>query len=90
MFKPRRQRQHPQPPNPISDMEQFYLNQYFQSQSNGYIPNPPPVHPYTNQTNDRVLPMTLTNTNQLEVRIARIEQYLGLTTAESSTESVIR
>ena len=92
MFKPRRQRNHQsQNLNPISDMEQFYLNQYFQSQLGGYIPNPS-AHPNVIQANDRssFSQAESTNFQQLELRIARIEQYLGLSATESRAESIIR
>ena len=72
MLKPKRPRRGQPVQNPISDMEQFYLNQYFQS-----MPNPsgpmPPKHPHaTHHGNFRAA------TPDLEMRIARIEQYLGL------------
>ena len=81
MFRPRRQRfSRNQPiPNPISDMEQFYLNQYFQSQPATSMPHPSAPHPYAHQTSDRFPPIEFARIHQLELRIARIEQYLGLT-----------
>lgn len=91
MFRPRRQRflRNQPPPNPVSDMEQFYLNQYFRSQPGGFA-HQPTAHPYANQTSDRFPPIEFARIHQLELRIARIEQYLGLTTTESSPDSVIR
>ena len=90
MFKPKRGRhQRTQPQNPISEMEQFYLHQYFQSNPNSYTPHPS-AHPHANQSNDRFPPIEFARLHQLELRIARLEQYLGLTTAESGTESIIR
>lgn len=90
MFKPRRQRvpRNQPAPNPIADMEQFYLNQYFRPHSNGPIPNPA-AHPYANPTSDRFPPIEFARMHQLELRIARIEQYLGLTTTESSSKPLI-
>ena len=91
MFKSRRQRpqRNMQPANPISDMEQFYLNQYFRSQPSNHSPHPP-AHPYANQASDRFPPIELARIHQLELRIAQIEQYLGLTATKPSTESIIR
>ena len=92
MFKQRRQREQ-SVPNPIADMEQFYLNQYFNSQTNGFAPYGPPhqsVHPHANQTRNRFPPIEFARMHQLELRIARIEQYLGLTTTEPSPNSGIR
>ena len=89
MFKPRRQRNQTQNQNPISDMEQFYLNQYFRSQPNNHSPHPS-AHPYANQASDRFPPIEFARIHQLELRIAQIEQYLGLTAAKPSTKPVIR
>ena len=89
MFKQRRQRQQHQPQNPISDMEQFYLNQYFRSQPSNHAPHPP-SQPYPHQTNDRFPPIEFARLHQLELRVTQIEQYLGLTTAKPSAESPIR
>ena len=88
MFRSRRQRyeRNQPPPNPISDMEQFYLNQYFRSNPGESGPYPF-GHPY--QSNDRFPPIEFARLHQLELRIARIEQYLGLTTTESSSKPII-
>jgi len=76
MFKPRRQRNQ-QPQNPISDMEQFYLNQYFQT--HGINPTiGPAIPPHAQQNNHRFPPAEMAQLQQLEQRIAGIEQYLGL------------
>ena len=87
MFKPRRQRQQTGGQNPLTDMEQFYLHQYFQPQSSHPVA-PPPMRPHPNQlTDQRFPPPQMAKLQQLELRIARIEQYLGLPQAESSPES---
>lgn len=70
MLKPKRSRRGQVEQNPISAMEQFYLNQYFQSASSQYHPATP-RHPFA--TNQNVQAAT-----EIEMRIARIEQYLGL------------
>ena len=88
MFRQRRQREQ-SVPNPIADMEQFYLNQYFGSQANSFAPHPA-AHPYANQTSDRFPPLEFARMHQLELRITRIEQYLGLTAAKPGSDSVIR
>ena len=88
MFKQRRGRQQSQPQNPISDMEQFYLNQYFRSQPNSPVPHPS-SHPYANQPSDRFPPIEGARLHQLELRVAQIEHYLGLTTTESSPKPSI-
>lgn len=64
MFKPRQSMRQPQ--NPVADMEQFYLNQYFAASPQ------PPAH------NQRFPPMDLARLHQLERRVARMEQHLGL------------
>ena len=92
MFKPRQPRQprqqRNQPQNPVSDMEQFYLNQYFQTQ--GFNPASGPTVPSaTYQNNHRFPPVEMTHLHQLEQRITRIEQYLGLST-ESGFNQVER
>ena len=89
MFKPRRQRNQQQPQNPLSEMEQFYLNQYFRQQPTHYTPEPL-AHPYATQTNDRFPPIEFARIHQLELRVAQIEQYLGLVAPKPSTEPVIR
>ena len=89
MFRQRRQRhgRNLPPPNPIADMEQFYLNQYFRSYPG--VPEPYPYHPYQNQTSDRFPPIEFARLHQLELRISRIEQYLGLSATDSSSNSSI-
>ena len=75
MFK---SRQHPhQPQNPISDMEQFYLHQYFQTPGTTSTAGPA-MPPGATQNNHRVPPTAIASLAQLEQRIARIEQHLGL------------
>jgi len=93
MFKPKRQayRGQPQAPNPALDMEQFYLNQYFQSQPNSYPPNPkmPPPLAKQNLTPPPPLaePISL---QQLESRLFRIEQYLGLSPLSPAGAKLMR
>lgn len=70
MFRPRQPARQPQ--KPIADMEQFYLNQYF-----GSMP-PPPIH------DQRFPPMDAARLHQLERRITRIEQHLGLPPIEAT------
>lgn len=87
MFKPRQQRNQPQQ-NPVSDMEQFYLNQYFQTQ--GINPSfGPPAPPGASQNNHRFPPVEFAYLHQLEQRITRIEHYLGLS-IESGFNSIER
>lgn len=88
MFRPRQRQQRNQPQNPISDMEQFYLNQYFQTHGANNALGPT-VPPEAYQNNHRFPPVDNPNLQQLEQRIARIEQYLGLTT-ESGFNSIKR
>lgn len=90
MFKPRqRQRQRRnQPQNPISDMEQFYLNQYFQTHGVNHAGGPT-VPPEAYQNSHRFPPIEVAYLHQLEQRITRIEQYLGLST-ESGFQQVER
>ena len=84
MFKPRRPRGgRNQPQNPISDMEQFYLNQYFQAHR-ATPTSGPAVPPEAYQNNHRFPPIEFTYLHQLEQRIERIEHYLGLSTESTS------
>ena len=88
MFKPRQSRRNPvQSQSPISDMEQFYLNQYFRAH-----PNPLPTQQvYPSQPHSqRFPPIELARLSQLESRIARIEDYLGLSSMTAKPESVSR
>ena len=72
MLKPKRSRRQEQRQSPVSEMEQFYLNQYFQALPNHSGLNST-KHPYAiHYGNFR------TQTPDLEMRITRIEQYLGL------------
>lgn len=88
MFKPRQRQQRNQPQNPISDMEQFYLNQYFQTQGINPVGGPT-IPPEAHQNNYRFPPMEMQNLHQLEQRLTRIEQYLGIST-ESGFNSIKR
>ena len=91
MLKPRQPRQRRNQPaqNPVSDMEQFYLNQYFQSRSP--YPSAGPTVPSSAQqpSSHRFPPIEMAYLNQLEQRVKHIEQYLGLST-ESSFNSLER
>ena len=83
MFKPRQPRQkRNQPQNPISEMEQFYLNQYFQTSGNPQTTGPL-MPSEASQNNQRFPPVEFARLHQLEQRIARIEQYLGFSTEPS-------
>lgn len=88
MFKQRRQRVQQNAQNPVINMEEFYLNQYFRSQPSPHTSQP--LYPtHANPTNDRFPPIEFARLHQLELRVARIEQYLGLTAPESSTNPTI-
>lgn len=91
MFKPRQthRQRNQQSQNPLSDMEQYYLHQYFSPKAGSPILNSY-HHPYANSTNDRFPPVEIAKLQQLELRIAQIEQYLGLATANSSPNTFIR
>ena len=91
MFKPRRPR-HRQPQNPVADMEQFYLNQYFQSESHPHVPGAsfPPPQPLHDHLTGRVPPqlarsgppIEMARLHQLEQRLLRLEQHLGFAPME--------
>jgi len=86
MFKSKNPRNgHTSPQNPVSDMEQFYLQQYFVGPM-----HPSPHTPYPTGNSDRFPPVDLTRIHQLELRITRIEEYLGLTTHQTSTKPFVR
>ena len=91
MFKPRQQargrRNQPQQ-NPISDMEQFYLHQYFGQGANRQMP-PPIQHPHT-APSAPMQQIDLAKLHQLELRIARIEEYLGFGSPQTSSDFSIR
>jgi len=91
MFKSRqhpRRGQNQQQTNPVSDMEQFYLHQYFgQNAPNRQIPMPAPVQP---PLSGSMPSMDLAKLHQLEARIARIEEYLGLGPTQTSPDFSIR
>ncbi|MCL1989587.1 MAG: hypothetical protein FWG67_01730 [Defluviitaleaceae bacterium] len=92
MFKPRQQRagRNQQPQNPISDMEQFYLHQYFGPQA-GSPPTPPPMkHPYATDVAHPSPYLELEKLQQLELRIARIEQSLGFFPTKPPVDPRIR
>ena len=79
MFKTIQRRNRQSPQNPISDMEQFYLHQYFYNtgvMNPTFKFTPPPPSPH--QNNYRFPPIEFARFHQLEQRVARIEQYLGL------------
>jgi len=70
MLRPKRPLKQPQ--NPIVDMEQFYLNQYFAS-------------PSQQQSYDhRFPPVDMARLHQLERRVARLEHHLGLPPFETT------
>ena len=76
MLKPKRPRRGQPVQNPISDMEQFYLNQYFRSAPTQYGPGPT-MHPFANRNVMQQPAMEMAKLHELEMRIARIEQQLG-------------
>ncbi|MCL2559956.1 MAG: hypothetical protein FWE07_05660 [Turicibacter sp.] len=80
MFKPRQPRpprpSRNQPQNPISDMEQFYMNQYFQTRGS-HPTSGPTLPPEAGLHHSRFPPVEFAYLNHLEQRIAQIEQYLG-------------
>jgi len=76
MLKPKRPRRQQQVQNPISDMEQFYLNQYFQSAPSTFGSGPT-RHPFANTSSERIPSIEATKLHELEMRITRIEQFLG-------------
>lgn len=97
MFKPRQQTRsnrgrHPQngqpQQNPISDMEQFYLQQYFGQGANRQIPpvvhQPHPLH----STGHPSIQAESARWHQLELRIARLEAHLGFTSEAPSDFSI--
>jgi len=81
MLKPKRprqnRRQQQQVQNPISDMEQFYLNQYFRSTPSMYGPGPA-MHPFAKTSSERIPSIEFTKTHEIEMRLARVEQMLGI------------
>ena len=77
MLKPKRPRRGQPIQNPISDMEQFYLNQYFRQAPSNFGPGPA-VHPYANRSTERLPSIEATKLHELEMRIARIEQFLNM------------
>jgi len=77
MLKPKRPRRGQPVQNPISDMEQFYLNQYFRSAPSTYGQGPT-MHPFANRNATQQPAMEASKLHELEMRIARIEQMLGI------------
>lgn len=68
-----------QPQDPVKEMEQFYLNQYYRTVSNNSAPMQHPSHPFPIHNkmgvhNSTVNPYQI---QELERRISQIEQYLG-------------
>jgi len=77
MLKPKRPRRGQPIQNPISDMEQFYLNQYFRQAPSNFGPGPA-AHPFANRGAERLSPLEVTKLHELEMRINRIEQFLSM------------
>lgn len=88
MFNSRQRSSRNQPKNPISDMEQFYLNQYFQTRTIDHTTGPN-IPPEAYQSHSNFPPIERSSLHQLEQRLTRIEQYLGIST-ESGFNSIER
>jgi len=82
MIKSKRSRSQPIGQNPLSDMEQFYMQQYFNTQPQGSLSQmaQAPSPPYHKQQNQQMSSEQM-RLAQLEMRVAHLERYLQTMTA---------